>query len=245
MPLYKDRGVVVSGFRLGEADKVLTILTEGRGIVRAVAKGVRKTKSRFGGRLEPLSHVALVVYEGRNLDVVNQVETITPYPSVREIPDRMATAFGAVEAASRTAHEKEPAPRLYRLVTAGLGGLEDLAPSVPVPPLYLTVFLLRLMDIAGLAFAVDQCAACGSPAVERVSVAEGGALCGSCVAPATYQIGPDTLPLLAFLSAGRVAETAARAGHHRAGDEAAAIVRRFVEYHLESRLRVPAVATRL
>jgi len=68
--LYRDRGIVLRSIKLGEADRIVTFLTEGRGKVRAVAKGIRKPKSRFGARLEPTSHVALQLYEGRNLDVI-------------------------------------------------------------------------------------------------------------------------------------------------------------------------------
>ena len=65
MGLYRDQGVVLRSIRLGEADRIVTFMTQGRGKVRAVAKGIRKTKSRFGGRLEPPSHVQLLLYEGR------------------------------------------------------------------------------------------------------------------------------------------------------------------------------------
>ena len=81
MPLYRDRGVVLRTYKLGEADRIVSILTRGHGKVRAVAKGVRKTKSRFGGRLEPTSHVDLLLYEGRGeLDIVSQAETDRPLP---------------------------------------------------------------------------------------------------------------------------------------------------------------------
>ena len=246
MALYKDRGVVVGGFRLGEADKVVTLLTEGRGVLRAVAKGVRKTKSRFGGRLEALSHVAVLVYEGRTLDVISQVETITPYVVVRSAPDRVGTGFALVEAAVRASHEHEAAPRLYRLLTAGLAGLEALPPGDPVPPLYLTAFLLRLLDVAGFAFAVDACASCGGgPKIERVGVAEGGVLCDACASPGSYRVRPDTLTVLSRLAKGRVSETAVLASGAPGAPEAAALVRRFAEYHLDVRLRAPAIVANL
>ena len=76
MSLYRDRGVVLRTYKLGEADRIVVMLTPGHGKVRAVAKGVRRTKSRIGGRLEPLSHVELLMYEGRELDIVSQAETI-------------------------------------------------------------------------------------------------------------------------------------------------------------------------
>ena len=80
MSLYRDTGVVLRTYKLGEADRIVVLLTAEHGKVRAVAKGVRKTKSRFGGRLEPLSHVSLLLYEGRELDIVTQAETRRPLP---------------------------------------------------------------------------------------------------------------------------------------------------------------------
>ena len=77
MSLYRDQGVVLRTIKLGETDRIVTILTQGHGKIRAVAKGIRKTGSRFGARLEPTSHVALQCYRGRSdLDIVTQVETI-------------------------------------------------------------------------------------------------------------------------------------------------------------------------
>src|SRR6201989_3108334 len=82
--LYRDQGVVLRTIKLGETDRIVTILTQGHGKVRAVAKGVRKTTSRFGARLEPTSHVALQCYRGRELDVVTQVETLEAHRALRE-----------------------------------------------------------------------------------------------------------------------------------------------------------------
>ena len=70
--LYRDQGIVLRTMRLGEADRIVTLMSAGRGKIRAVAKGVRKTKSRFGGRLEPTAHVAALFYEGRELDIITQ-----------------------------------------------------------------------------------------------------------------------------------------------------------------------------
>ncbi len=91
MGLYRDQGVVLRTYKLGEADRIVVILTRGHGKVRAVAKGVRKTKSRFGGRLEPASHVDLLLYEGRGeLDIVTQAESIDHFRALRDDLDRLA-----------------------------------------------------------------------------------------------------------------------------------------------------------
>src|SRR5919197_430350 len=103
--LYRDRGVVLRSIKLGETDRIVTFLTEGRGKVRAVAKGVRKPKSRFGARLEPTTHLNLQLYEGRNLDVVTQVETIDSNRRLRETYDAFTQAIAMLEAVDHVALE--------------------------------------------------------------------------------------------------------------------------------------------
>ena len=99
-------------------------MTERHGKVRAVAKGVRKTKSRFGARLEPTSHVALQLYEGRELDIVTQAETIDHFRDLRDDLDRLGRAVTMLEAVDQVAQEREPNARLYRML---LGALRTLA----------------------------------------------------------------------------------------------------------------------
>ena len=96
--LYRDQGVVLRTIKLGESDRIITLVTAGHGKVRAVAKGVRKTKSRFGARLEPLSHASLLVYEGRDLDIISQAESIDHFRAIREDLDRMGSAMALLEA---------------------------------------------------------------------------------------------------------------------------------------------------
>ncbi len=85
MPPYKEQGIVLRSIKLGEADKIVSILTQGSGKVRGVAKGIRKTTSRFGGRLEPFTHVNLMLYRGRGaLDTITQAEIIAPHRNIRD-----------------------------------------------------------------------------------------------------------------------------------------------------------------
>ena len=125
MTLYRDEGVVLRTHKLGEADRIVVLLTLGRGKVRAVAKGVRKTKSRFGGRLEPPSQVSLLLYQGRELDVITQAETIDHYRSLREDLDLLTDAMALLEAVDQVAQEGEPNAPLYRMLA---GALRTLAP---------------------------------------------------------------------------------------------------------------------
>ena len=96
--LYRDEGVVLRTYKLGEADRIVVLCTRGHGKVRAVAKGVRKTKSKFGARLEPMSHVAVQFYEGRELDIVTQAESIDHFRAIRDDLDRLARASSMLEA---------------------------------------------------------------------------------------------------------------------------------------------------
>jgi len=124
MGLYRDQGVVLRTIRLGESDRIVTLVTQGHGKVRAVAKGVRKTKSRFGGRLEPTSHVALLLYEGRELDIVTQAEALEHFRVIREDLDRLARATMLLEAVDAVVQEGEQDPQLYRMLLGALRTLE-------------------------------------------------------------------------------------------------------------------------
>ena len=108
--LYRDEGIVLRTYKLGEADRIIVFVTRGRGKVRAVAKGVRKTKSKFGSRLEPMSHVALQLYEGRELDIVTQAESIEHFRVIRDDLDRIARASAMLEAVDQMAQEGEVEP---------------------------------------------------------------------------------------------------------------------------------------
>src|SRR5680860_1084881 len=107
MALYREQGLVLRTYKLGETDRILHLLTPGRGKVRAVAKGVRRPGSRFGGRLEPFSHVDLQLYEGRNLDLISQAELITPFAKVRADFGLSACGSAMAEGADRVAQEEE------------------------------------------------------------------------------------------------------------------------------------------
>ena len=151
MSLYRDEGVVLRVQKLGEADRIVTVLTKRHGRVRAVAKGVRRTRSKFGATVEPFSHVDLQLYAGRNLDIVVQAEGLTPFGQELVTDYGRYTAGTAVlETAERlTAEEREPSLRLFLLVVGALRALtgEDARD----PSLVLDAFLLRAMSVAGYA----------------------------------------------------------------------------------------------
>lgn len=173
MNLYRDEGVVLRTYRLGEADRIIVLLTAGRGKVRAVAKGVRKTTSRFGARLEPTSHVALQLFEGRSLHTVTQVEAISTFAAVRGDLDRLSRASTLLEVCDQVAQEDEPNPRLLQMLIGALRTLEAHDSAVLVP-----AFFLKLLALEGTEPMLDACAVCGTEQ-ELVAFdhAQGGTLC--------------------------------------------------------------------
>lgn len=190
MTLYRDEAVILRTHKLGEADRIVVLMTGSRGKVRAVAKGVRKTKSRFGGRLEPPGHVSLLLYEGRNLDVVNQAETLEHHRAIREDLDRMTDAMAMVEAVDQVAQEGEPNPQLLRMLTGALRTLND---SAERPALLVGAFYWKLLALEGVAPVLDGCVQCGDPVAVTFDPAEGGVLCrehrrGTAVDSATVEL---------------------------------------------------------
>src|SRR6266567_2607025 len=172
--LYRDDGIVLRVQKLGEADRIITLFTRRHGRVRAVAKGVRRTTSKFGARLEPFGHVDIQVIEGRTLHVIGQVEGIELVGKrfVDNYP-RYTAASAIVETAERlTPVEEEPALRLYLLT---LGAVRTLAAGEHTGSLILDSYLLRSMALAGWAPALRECAVCGTPGTHRAfSVPAGG-----------------------------------------------------------------------
>lgn len=158
---YRDDGIVLRTHKLGEADRIVTLLARRTGRVRAVAKGVRRTKSRFGARLEPFTHVDLLMHTGRSLDYITQAETVRPYgePFSSDYP-RYTTGTAMLETAEKfTPVEKEPAMRQFLLL---VGGLRALSEGAHEPRLILDAYLLRSLAVAGYAPALDECAVCGT-----------------------------------------------------------------------------------
>src|SRR2546422_3402473 len=132
MPLYKEQGVVLRAIKLGEADKIVTIMTQGSGKVRAVAKGIRKPTSRFGARLEPFTHVSLMVYRGRSdLDTISQAEIISPFRALRDDLGLFAAGETMLEAVDKVAEEHERNVRLFLLLLTGLRALHARPADAP------------------------------------------------------------------------------------------------------------------
>jgi DNA repair protein RecO (recombination protein O) len=232
--LYRERGVVLRTYKLGEADRIVVLLTEGRGKVRAVAKGVRKTKSRFGSRLEPTSHVSLLMYEGRELDVVNQAESLEHHRHVREDLGRLSKATAILEAVDHVAQEREPSSQLYRMVVGALRALDQQDSAV-----LLGAFYWKLLAAEGLAPLVDACAGCGSDGpLVAFDLGEGGVLCRDC--RSGVPLSPAGLDLLRRILGGDLNRVLAEPADP-ASRELEALATSAMEAHLERRLK--AIAT--
>jgi DNA repair protein RecO (recombination protein O) len=238
--LYRDEAVVLRTHKLGEADRIVTMLTRRYGKVRAVAKGIRRTRSRFGARLEPFTQVDLLNYQGRELDIVTQVEIVSAFPELRADYERYTTGTAMLEAAERLVAEREPALRLYLLLVSGLKALDG---GTHDPALVLDAFLLRALSLSGYEPGLAGCARCDAPGHHPwFHVASGGAVCADCRPPASASVTADALGLLADLLGGNWA--GADLTDRRVRREASGLVTAYFEYHLDRRLRSLALVER-
>ncbi len=238
MSLYRDEAVVVRTMRLGEADRIVTLVTPEHGRVRAVAKGVRRTKSRIGARLEPLSHVALLAWHGRELDVVTQVEAVDTFRSIREDLPLLAQALTMLEVADQVAVERHPMPAVFALLVRALRTLERTS-----SPAVLGAFCWKLLVAEGVGPIVDRCARCdlGNDLV-AFDAGEGGFLCRSC--RRGQGVSPDALALVCRVLGGDLAGVLAEAPVGPV-DESERLALGAVERHLDRRLRTARQAHEL
>lgn len=236
MGLRRDQGIVLRGFPFGEADRVVVLLSPNQGKIRAVAKGVRRTKSRFGGRLEPFTHVDLVLYEGRNLDTITQASVIEGFPALRGDLDRVLAAGTMVEVVDAVSQEKESALRPFLLLHRGLRALE----RGPRHPDLVASFLLKMAEAVGVGPALDRCAGCGSrDDLSRFSFAAGGVLCRRHQTPGAVPLRPGLVDYLTSIAAADLGDLP-EADPGFSG-EAMGVTRRFLEHHLDRRLHSLAV----
>ncbi|HXZ78278.1 MAG TPA: DNA repair protein RecO [Streptosporangiaceae bacterium] len=250
MQLYRDDGIVLRTQQLGEADRIITVLGRSTGRIRAVAKGVRRTKSRFGARLEPFTHVDLMLHPGRSLDVITQAEVIRSYgkPLAGDYP-RYTAGVAMLETAERfTPVEKEPALRQLLLL---IGGLRSLGEGEHDSRLVLDAFLLRSLAVAGYAPALEECARCGAPGPRRVpgrdgpagggprlpafAIPVGGMVCASCRPPGAASPAAGTVTLMLALLHGDWDSADRSERRHRV--ECSGLVAAYLQWHLEHSVR--------
>ena len=234
MALYRDEGVVLRTHKLGEADRIVVVFTRGRGKVRAVAKGVRRTRSKFGSRLEPGSVVQLQLYEGRNLDIVTQAERLENLEELRADLDRYGRASMVLEIIDSTTEDGESNPAIYKLVT---GALRELHRSGN--PLVVPTFVARLLVLEGVQPLVDACVRCGATEnLVAIQIHEGGVLCVDC--RSGEPISDAARLALGNVFAGRVRQVL-DSTPEAVATELETLAARLIEQHTERRLRASAV----
>lgn len=230
MATYSDEGVVLRTMRLGEADRIVTLATPEHGKVRAVAKGIRKTKSRLSGRLEPLTHVSMMCWRGRELDVVSQVEAIEHFKAIRGDLERVPVAMTMLEVVDHVALERHPMPEMFRMLVGALRTLEER-----LSPALLGSFLWKLLVLEGVGPSIDRCAGCGSKGeLVAFDAGEGGFLCRSCRRGQT--VGAETVSLIQQVLSGGL-RSALDQPPSRATAEAERLAMLATEYHLDRRVR--------
>ena len=238
--LYRDEGVVLRAIKLGEADRIVTIFTQGHGKIRAVAKGIRKTTSKFGARLEPMSRVALQCYKGRELDIVTQAESLDSNRALREEYALLTRSVPMLEAVDQVAQDREPNPAMYRMLT---GALHTLAATRN--PLVTPAFFWKLLSLEGFHPLLDGCARCGEEPdgetgadheLVAFDLEEGGTVCRACARGGGRSLTPEGLALLRRVLGGglngALAEAPGPAAH-----EVEHLGVRALEHHVERRLR--------
>ena len=235
--LYRDTGVVLRTYKLRESDRIVVFHTIENGKVRAVAKGVRKTTSKFGARLEPMSHVRLLLYRGRELDIVSQAESVEPLAPMLSSLDRASQGIAAIEAVDQLSLEREPNPQLYRMLVGVLRTIAARPSPINVPAFY-----WKLLAAEGLRPELDTCVRCAGsePDVQLVAfdLGEGGALCRACRSGTA--ISPGALALMRDILGGRLNEALAQP-ESPITHEVGSLATRALEHHLERRLRAVAM----
>jgi len=240
MALYKTKGIVLKSINLGEADKIITIYSDASGRISAVAKGARKTKSKFGARLEPFSYLHLLLYKGRNLDIITQAEIIHSFQKIREDLDKFSYGAAILELVNKISLEGEKNELLFSLLLTALKTLEELKENTS---LLLTAFQLKFLAISGYLPELIRCVCCGqslsSERKVKFSIIRGGVLCAAChqADPAAYFISPNTPNLLGQLLRADRSRLNKITVAPEMGKELSVIMENYLNYHLETRLK--------
>ena len=243
---WKTEAVVLRSIRYGEADRVLHLFTLERGRVGAIAKGARKTTSRFGGRLEPFSHVELVLREGRgDLQLVTAAHLVRSHDASRIDPYRMGVGHIGLEAVLKLFVESDASPRAFHALTRFLDLLDAAERELParpaLDPLVLS-FQLKLLWLSGYLPHLAGCASCGDETgLVGFSPQAGGGVCAACEAGA-LPISPDGFAGMRALLELPLAAVDAAGLSERGRRDALAVVESSYEYHGGFRLRTTARA---
>lgn len=232
---YRDRAVVIRTYDFGEADRIVVLLTRNHGVVRSVAKGVRRAKSRFGSRLQPFVHLDVNLYQGRNLATIAQADTVEFYGSrIIADYDRYTAACAVLETAERLAQETGEDPALFDGVVAALKTMQ----TTSYPTLVLDSFSLKAMAHAGWAPRLFDCAQCGAGGPHHAfHPAVGGAACVECRPSGSAEVDEESLHVMWLLAGGYVAaalEIVAAQPHLES--EAHRLTMAHLQWHMEAKI---------
>lgn len=229
--LRRDDAVVLRTYRLGEADRIVVLMTADNGKVRAVAKGVRKTRSKFGSRLEPTTHIDVQLYQGRGeLWTITQVETLDRYPTLRGDLERLTRGVSLLEVVDQIALDHEPAPELHRMLVGALRALDETG-----APLVVAGFNWKVLALEGLTPMLDECVSCGATdSLIAFDHDDGGVRCADC--RRGVPISAEALNVTRQILGGELNKALAL-GPSSVTAEVDALATTAVEHHLERRLR--------
>lgn len=239
MAAYKDEAIVLHAHDLGEADRIVSLITAGHGLRRAVVKGVKRTGSRFGARLEPFTHLKVVLHQGRNLDTVTQADIIHAHSGIRGDFEKFLYGEAMLELVEKSLQENQTIPRLFDILRVTLQVLEGEA---KLPALLLAAFQLKVCAIIGYRPQLDRCLHCGrvvGKEASRLDLSEGGIICTSCGEGFRHglTISPEGLELMRCLMREEMAAVALREEVPRLVREMIRVSFPFTEHVLERQLK--------
>ncbi|MGH2399874.1 MAG: DNA repair protein RecO [bacterium] len=244
MPVYKAEAIVIRRSNLGEADRILTLFTREHGKLSAVAKGARKPRSRFAGRLELFTQLRALLARGRTLDVVSQVDVIDPFAALRTDIARMGAASFVAEVTDRATPERDTQPATYSVLRQALRLIAAGDPETPV-----MWYAAQILSSSGYGPVVDRCVICGKPVTGAgvFSFSLGGSVCGADRGrdPEAVPASAVALAAIGFLREASAASLSRIALQRRQRAEVDGLLRRYLEYRLEVKLRSPPVIERL
>lgn len=236
--VYKTQAIVLRQRKLGEADKIVTLYSSHQGKIDAVAKGVRRTKSRLAGHLEPLTLGAYLLAEGRDLDIVTQAETLDAFPALRADLDRVSRGLYCAELVDRLTPDRSEGNPIFRLLQETLGYLN----ASPEYELATRRFELRLLGELGYHPSLIDCANCGrrlEPQANFWSADTGGAVCPAC-ADDSLRLAPlslNALKLLRLMARAPYREVARVRISQELGAELETCLGDYLRYVLEREIR--------
>lgn len=223
--------MVLRTYKLGEADRIAVLLTPDAGKVRAVAKGVRKTRSRLGNRLEPTSYVNAQLYRGRSeLQTITQTETIETFSTLREDLDRLTAAASILEATDHMALDGEPNPDMFRMVVGALRTVNQDNPELTVAG-----FFWKLLALEGFSPMLDECISCGETSeLDTFDIDDGGLRCSGC--RKGRPISAQAVKIIKMILTGQLGAALALPSAP-ATQEVNALAAAVLEHHVERRLK--------